>query len=76
MDGKRFYLVWSPTGIYAPKYRHGTQTAATTEAERLAKECPGQQFFVMAALSLSSVPPITNKLTRDPEDKTDDDIPF
>lgn len=71
-----FYLVWSPTGTHPPKYRHETRQAAKTEAERLAQQCPGKQFFVLAALSLSSIPPVTENLTRPPEPASDDDIPF
>lgn len=69
-----FYMVWSPTGIHAPRYRHETRQAATAEAERLAQKCPGQRFYVLAAVSCSAVPPITEKLTLPPED--DNDIPF
>lgn len=76
IDSKAFWLVWSPTGIYAPTHRHPTRTSATTEAERLAKKCPGHRFFVLEAMSVASVPAITQKLERDPQPEDSDDIPF
>lgn len=71
----RFYLVWSPSGKYPPKYRHETPAQAQTEAERLAKEHPGSEFFVIAAMARSYVPPfqITEQLA---VPVTEEDIPF
>lgn len=42
-----FWIVWSPQGIHAPKYQHGSLQAAEREAERLAATHPGKQFYVM-----------------------------
>ena len=70
---KAFFMVFSPTGIYAPTCRHETRALAKAEAERLAKSCPGQEFFVFAALSRSCTPPLTENLEGAPGD---DDIPF
>lgn len=44
-----FWLVWSPEG-HNPQHRHDTDTLAKAEAERLAKEHPGKEFFVLEAL--------------------------
>ncbi len=48
---KQFFMVWSPAGLYAPKYRHDTRETAKKEAERLAQGCPGQEFYVLGAYS-------------------------
>ena len=44
-----FYIIWNPDGARPPKFRHDTFVAARREAERLALENPGSQFFVMQA---------------------------
>ena len=41
-----FWLVWCPTGR-SPQYRHDSELSAESEADRLAKECPGQHFYVL-----------------------------
>lgn len=62
-----FYIVWCPTGKTAPKHRHEYLDQAISEAERLAMQNPGQEFYVMAAdqmrcvnnmQKVSFVPPI------------------
>ena len=52
---EKFWIVWSPTGATPPKYRHSTRGAAVSEAERLAREKPGQEFIVMGAESARKV---------------------
>ena len=47
-----FYLVWNPLGR-APIHQHEKYHQAKTEAERLATLNPGQQFFVLQAVSLT-----------------------
>lgn len=42
-----FWIIWSPQGIHAPKFKHFTLESAEREAERLAATNPGKQFFVM-----------------------------
>jgi hypothetical protein len=42
-----FWLVWSPTGHRPPRYRHGSEQSARCEAERLALENAGHEFFVL-----------------------------
>jgi hypothetical protein len=48
-----FYMVYSPSGSTPPKVKYPQPDAAIAEAERLAKANPGQQFYVMQALSVS-----------------------
>ena len=45
-----FYVVWCPTRG-APTVRHRTRADATAEATRLARNNPGEDFFVLATLS-------------------------
>ena len=46
---KPFWLVWNPAGR-PPLYRHESQLAATSEAERLARANPGQTFVVLESV--------------------------
>ena len=43
-----FYLVWSPSGDRPPSFRHPDERSAEMEAERLAREHPGREFYVLA----------------------------
>jgi hypothetical protein len=43
-----FYVVWNPRGGN-PRVRHDYEGQAEQEAERLARENPGQQFYVLRA---------------------------
>ena len=53
----KFWLVWSPEGKTMPTFRHQSEFAAQTEAERLARWNPGKQFFVVEAKSVSRIEP-------------------
>lgn len=85
-DGERsgFFLVWTPSNERTPTYRHPSSDAAEKEADRLAKLNPGQDFYVLAAISKSRVYGlVTTQLTfgddtdDDEDDEIDpDDIPF
>lgn len=44
-----FYIIWSPKGARPPKHQHHDWYSASTEAERLALQHPGEEFYVMAA---------------------------
>lgn len=48
-----FYIIWNPHGARPPKVRHATLAGAKAEAERLARENPGQEFYVLASQSRS-----------------------
>lgn len=73
----KFWMVWSPTGR-APTYRHPTKKSAQDEATRLANQCPGNPFIVLAAVDAyrsEIVPAAPVKITRAKPD-SDDGIPF
>lgn len=66
-----FWLVWSPTGQRPPSWKHATRDGAEREAERLAQQNRGAQFYVLAAVSRSRcVDVVTEQLVKD------DGIPF
>jgi len=50
-----FWLVWSPTGMQSPRFRHASEESATKEAERLARAHHGQLFVVLEAKSARRV---------------------
>ena len=50
-----FWLVWCPTGHHPPSYRHTDYLEAVREAERLAKEIPGKEFYVLGAETMRVV---------------------
>lgn len=56
---QEFWLVWSPTGAKSPSFRHPSEHSAITEAERLARTAPGQQFYVLHATNLRYVDDMT-----------------
>lgn len=47
--GAPFWLVWSPSGLRPPKFRHRSSEEAAAEAERLANANPGREFVVLGA---------------------------
>jgi hypothetical protein len=44
-----FWMVWNPNGR-APSFKHASEGSAVAEAERLARQCPGQTFVVLRAI--------------------------
>jgi hypothetical protein len=46
--GSEFHLVWNPQGGH-PTHKHADKVSAEREAERLAKQKPGQFFYVLKA---------------------------
>lgn len=54
INGKVFYLVWSPRGDN-PRARHATETEAIQEADRLAKKYQGRHFYVLESVGYSKV---------------------
>ena len=68
MSEQSFFVVWNPSSGN-PRCRHGTELMARHEAIRLARENPGQSFFVLEAKSVSkSIEPVTTVVF--------DEIPF
>jgi hypothetical protein len=57
MSGKKdtFFIVSNPAGSRPPRYRHTEFARAKAEAARLARENPGQEFFVMEARLVARV---------------------
>lgn len=49
-----FWIVWNPEGRN-PTHRHGSESSANNEAERLARMNPGQAFIVLRAVGARSV---------------------
>lgn len=63
-----FFMVWNPARNL-PTFRHPNRVAAKREAERLAAQQPGDEFYVLKAVSRSAMPkvaPITTKTKFDP----------
>ncbi|MCP1117015.1 hypothetical protein [Robbsia andropogonis] len=55
MDNDAFYLVWCPSGVKPPSFRHLSKQSAVQEAERLAATTPGAEFYVLCAQSMRKV---------------------
>lgn len=66
-----FWLVWSPTGATPPRRRHATESAATAEAERLARVHIGHAFYAVQAIALRTVPDPMQRYQLE-----SDDLPF
>jgi len=47
MEAPPFWLVWSPSGDREPRFKHADSGAAEREAERLADQHPGREFYVL-----------------------------
>lgn len=66
----KFFMV---LGMGVPTYRHATIGSASREAERLAREYPGQEFIVLEALAIVKKSDVQwSRLNEVP----DDDVPF
>jgi hypothetical protein len=48
LNGK-FWMVWNPVGRQ-PTFKHPSESAAKTEAERLARIWPNERFWVLEAV--------------------------
>ena len=73
----RFWLVCCPSGPPPPRFKHGSETAAQGEAERMAETYPGQHFYVVEAKSrlLCKIRPVAiTPCSGEPQGH--DDIPF
>lgn len=60
----RFYIVWNPANLKPPAARHPTADLARSEAERLARLNPGQEFYTLHAETVSFVPTSKPPITR------------
>jgi hypothetical protein len=70
MASDPFYVVWNPKGPHSPRERHSAMHLAEAEAERLAVQNPGQDFYVLATVSRT-------RTTKPIEvERFDPDIPF
>lgn len=67
-----FYVVWNPNGRN-PQFRHDLREEAVNEAERLACIEPGQEFFVLHAVSVSRKPKPVETISLDGYDP---ELPF
>lgn len=55
------YFVFNPGSNSAPKIKHNSEYEARMEAERLAAANPGQQFYVVKAVTVSETPKVVTK---------------
>ena len=55
---KQFWLVWNPQG-HSPTVKHPMIYQAKAEAERLARDNPGQKFYVLSAVGMCEYQAVT-----------------
>jgi len=65
---------WMVLGEGTPCYRHLTRSAACTEAERLARLAPNQEFVVLEAIAIVKKSDVTWQ--RLDEMPSENDVPF
>lgn len=63
-------------GIGTPTYRHPSKQSARTEAERLARMNPGQEFTVLESLATVVKQELAWELNDMDGSEPSDDIPF
>lgn len=67
-----FWVVWQENGG-VPTRKHATPRDASNEAERLARKCPGERFFVLCSIASC----VKVDVSWDgPKPDQDDDVPF
>ncbi|HEX6022538.1 MAG TPA: hypothetical protein VFZ00_11125 [Solirubrobacter sp.] len=64
-----FWIVWCPNGKQPPKARHRTRDAAIKEAFRLARQAPGEEFFVMETCGVARKTDVEWASARDPDEE-------
>lgn len=74
MDLTKFWFVWNPAAA-VPRFRHPSKAEAQREAERLARQHPGQQFIVLKAVG-GAIVPVTNVDQIKFVPAVEDDFPF
>ena len=67
----KFRKFWMVLGAGTPCFQHPTEEAARTEAERLARSCPGNRFTVLEAIFRVEKSDVMWQ-----EASEDDEIPF
>ncbi len=58
----KFWLVWNDDG-YPPRFRHETEADAIREAQRLASESRGKQFYILEATAIVEQAPAPTRIT-------------
>jgi hypothetical protein len=75
-DPAILWMIWNPQR-HAPTYRHYSVEAAHSEAERLARLCPGEVFVVLKAqYALRMKRPDPPPVDHVPLSQIGDEIPF
>jgi hypothetical protein len=69
-----FFLVWSPTGLRPPQFRHLSREGADTEAGRLASSHAGGEFYTLAPVSMVKLP--ASPVREEYAYSTENDRPF
>lgn len=54
MSDSAFWFVWNPAGR-APQHQHASKHGAISEAERLARNNPGETFIVLESVCARTV---------------------
>lgn len=71
-QSQQFWVVWREHGG-SPTYKHFEKRHAQDEARRLAKQCPGSQFFILKATDgVRAEDPKTTRIRLVPSN----DVPF
>jgi hypothetical protein len=65
----KFWWVWREHGGI-PTVRHASRGQAEHEAQRLARQCPGESFFILEAIS------VTRKVDVETITLRDEGMPF
>ena len=68
-------MFWMVLGSGLPTYRHDTEQSARAEAERLARQQAGQEFYVLQAVS-ACVKSDVAWVACEERDQWDDKLPF
>ena len=69
-----FWVVWNPSA-FPPRVRHSSYESARTEAKRLARANPDQQFFVLKSVGCAQRETVSWVGLHD-DDPYGDGIPF
>lgn len=68
MSTDKFWMIYSPDGG-TPRVQHKTLDAAKKEAERLARHCQDQRFYLLESVgsAVSKSPPVQWELHKKPK---------